>query len=97
VRRRSVDRAPPNENEFQNQSTREARVIVERRRPRGPADAPSEGKGEAASCEDFRCFCGSLLARVTPHGVQLKCRRCKRTMLVPIVGQTSSGRAPPDG
>jgi len=60
-------------------------VIVERRRPRRPDDAPS------ASCEDFRCFCGSLLARVTPHRVQLKWRRCKGTMLVPIVGQASSG------
>jgi hypothetical protein len=72
-------------------------VIVERRRPRRAPDAPLGDDGAGASCEDFRCLCGSLLARVTPHGVQLKCRRCKRTMLVPIVGETSSGRAPPDG
>jgi hypothetical protein len=65
-------------------------MIVERRPSRRPAEP------ERACCEDFRCLCGSLLARVTPHGVQLKCRRCKRTMLVPIVGQSSSGRAPPD-
>jgi phage FluMu protein Com len=33
---------------------------------------------------DCRCLCGSLLARVVEGGVELKCRRCKRTLLVPI-------------
>jgi len=28
--------------------------------------------------------CGSLVARVVADGVELKCRRCKRTLLVPI-------------
>lgn len=65
-------------------------MIVERRPSRHPPDA------ERTECQDFRCCCGSLLARVTPEGVQLKCRRCKRTLLVPIEGQTSSGRAPPE-
>jgi hypothetical protein len=65
-------------------------MIVERRPSRRPAGvAPG-------ACQDFRCCCGSLLARVTPHGVQLKCRRCKRTVLVPIGGQRKSGRAPPE-
>ena len=29
-------------------------------------------------------MCGSLLARVVAGGVELKCRRCKRTLLVPF-------------
>ena len=33
---------------------------------------------------DCRCMCGSLLARVVAGGVELKCRRCKRTLLVPF-------------
>jgi phage FluMu protein Com len=30
-----------------------------------------------APCEDARCGCGSLLARVVDGTVELKCRRCK--------------------
>ena len=33
---------------------------------------------------DCRCLCGSLLARWSDQGVELKCRRCKRTVLVPL-------------
>jgi phage FluMu protein Com len=32
----------------------------------------------------LRCGCGSLLARVVPDGVELKCRRCKRQVIVPF-------------
>ena len=31
-----------------------------------------------------RCDCGSLLARYVDGHVELKCRRCKRTMLIAI-------------
>ena len=31
---------------------------------------------------ELRCDCGSLMARVTAHGVELKCRRCKRLVLL---------------
>lgn len=27
-----------------------------------------------------RCECGNLLARLTPRGVEVKCRRCKRVV-----------------
>ena len=37
--------------------------------------------GDRAEC---RCVCGSLVARVVSDGVELKCRRCKRTLLVSI-------------
>jgi hypothetical protein len=32
----------------------------------------------------FRCLCGSMLARLVPGGVELKCRRCKRQIIVPL-------------
>jgi phage FluMu protein Com len=32
---------------------------------------------------ELRCCCGSLMARVTARGIELKCRRCKRIVLVP--------------
>jgi len=40
--------------------------------------------------DDCRCLCGNLLARLVGDRVELKCRRCKRTHLIPIAG----GRAP---
>jgi len=61
-------------------------MIVERR----PSRRPPVPEGDTT--RDFRCCCGSLLARVTPEGVELKCRRCKRTTLVPITGEPPSGR-----
>lgn len=33
---------------------------------------------------DVRCGCGSLLARRVGSNVELKCRRCKRTLLIPF-------------
>ena len=34
--------------------------------------------------KSFRCLCGSMLARLVPEGVELKCRRCKRQVIVPL-------------
>jgi len=34
-------------------------------------------------CSDERCPCGSLLARLRSSGVELKCRRCKRVVVIP--------------
>lgn len=36
-----------------------------------------------AADDSLRCQCGALLARWVAAGLELKCRRCKRTMLVP--------------
>ena len=38
---------------------------------------------------EVRCLCGSLLARLVPEGVELKCRRCKRTAIVPLTPEFS--------
>jgi phage FluMu protein Com len=43
------------------------------------AATPAVSEGEA-----LRCHCGSLLARLVPGGVELKCRRCKRTVVIAL-------------
>ena len=43
---------------------------------------PTPAAAFAEPASDCRCPCGSLLARLVPQGVELKCRRCKRTVLI---------------
>jgi len=43
---------------------------------------------DARAEHDLRCECGSLMARVTKAGIELKCRRCKRVVVVPVRGMT---------
>ena len=57
--------------------------------PADPANA------DAAEGDDCRCLCGSLLARVVGDRVELKCRRCKRTLLIPLAGGRASAPARP--
>jgi hypothetical protein len=58
------------------------------------AHAPGcDGSRQRASADELRCDCGSLLARWTPEGLELKCRRCKRRIIVPVEG--SPHRPPP--
>lgn len=33
---------------------------------------------------ELRCDCGSLLARLVLAGLELKCRRCKRVLTLPL-------------
>lgn len=33
--------------------------------------------------EELRCLCGSLLARALDEGIELRCRRCKRVVIIP--------------
>jgi hypothetical protein len=46
--------------------------------------SPSEITPAGPEADDCRCLCGSLLARVVDGYVELKCRRCKRTLQVPV-------------
>ena len=49
------------------------------------AHAPGCGGSRGrAGADELRCDCGSLLARWTPDGLELKCRRCKRRTVVPM-------------
>ena len=50
-----------------------------------PAPAPAEG-----AAHDCRCGCGSLLARLRPDGVELKCRRCKRVVMLSFAELSAS-------
>jgi len=53
-----------------------------------PAPAPAE-----SAAHDCRCGCGSLLARLRPDGVELKCRRCKRVVMLSFA-ELSAGEGP---
>jgi len=48
---------------------------------------PGEQETAGTVIEDgaaLRCDCGSLLARLVPQGVEIKCRRCKRRVVIPL-------------
>lgn len=48
---------------------------------------PPSGEARASPSpqeQDCRCECGALLARVVPEGIELKCRRCRRTILLKL-------------
>lgn len=36
------------------------------------------------SITDIRCHCGNLLARWHADGIELKCRRCRRLVMIPF-------------
>lgn len=56
-------------------------VPVGRRAVPRMSAAPLRSGGDPAEC---RCVCGNLVARVVAEGVELKCRRCKRVLLVEV-------------
>jgi phage FluMu protein Com len=37
-----------------------------------------------SGAKPFRCLCGSMLARLVRGGVELKCRRCKRQVIIAL-------------
>ena len=48
---------------------------------------------EPVAADDLlRCLCGALLARWIAAGLELKCRRCKRTTLIPYPKRTAVTR-----
>lgn len=51
---------------------------------RPPMPPAPPGSEERCGPSDLRCACGSLLARRIGDAVELKCRRCKRTVLIPF-------------
>jgi hypothetical protein len=50
---------------------------------------PAKRPVAAATEKPFRCPCGSLLARLVRNGVELKCRKCKRHIIVPLTEEKS--------
>jgi prolyl-tRNA synthetase len=46
---------------------------------------PEQPKTGAKTTDaSLRCCCGNLLARLVAEGVEIKCRRCKRQVILPI-------------
>jgi hypothetical protein len=37
-----------------------------------------------ADCGETRCECGQLIAKVRGQGLELKCKRCKRIVVIPF-------------
>jgi hypothetical protein len=57
--------------------------------------AKAEGaRRDRPNPSECRCLCGSLVARRVPEGVELKCRRCKRTVVLPLDLGGSLARPP---
>jgi hypothetical protein len=57
---------------------------------------PGQGEQETAEMvtkdgDALRCHCGSLLARLVPDGVEIKCRRCKRRVVIALSRSTVEG------
>jgi len=38
----------------------------------------------SADCDETRCECGQLIAKVRKQGLELKCKRCKRIITIPL-------------
>jgi tRNA(Ile2) C34 agmatinyltransferase TiaS len=38
----------------------------------------------SADCDETRCECGQLMAKVQGQGLELKCKRCKRIVVIPF-------------
>jgi phage FluMu protein Com len=38
----------------------------------------------SADCGETRCACGQLIAKVRGQGLELKCKRCKRIIIIPF-------------
>jgi phage FluMu protein Com len=38
----------------------------------------------SADCGETRCECGQLIAKVHGQGLELKCKRCKRIVVIPF-------------
>jgi hypothetical protein len=47
------------------------------------------GEAPTLTRDEMRCSCGNLLARLVTGGVELKCRRCKRTVVLPLEGSSA--------
>ncbi len=35
--------------------------------------------------QELRCKCGNLVAKATHRGIELKCKRCKRIHIIPLI------------
>jgi len=43
---------------------------------------PTTPMSHSADCGETRCECGQLIAKVRGQGLELKCKRCKRIVVI---------------
>jgi hypothetical protein len=48
-----------------------------------PVPRPQADDGLSVAL-DHRCACGALIARLVELGIEIKCRRCRRAVIVPM-------------
>jgi phage FluMu protein Com len=41
-------------------------------------------RGRNTADEEARCECGQLIAKLQQGGIELKCKRCKRIVVIPL-------------
>ena len=46
-----------------------------------------------SSAPDLRCACSNLLARIVAEGIELRCRRCRRYVVVTVPRDAREGAA----
>lgn len=46
-----------------------------------PPKTPTSERGKG---RETRCECGQLIAKVAEGGLELKCKRCKRIVIIPF-------------
>jgi len=46
--------------------------------------ATTSSSSHSADCGETRCECGQLIAKVRGQGLELKCKRCKRIVVIPF-------------
>lgn len=50
---------------------------------------------ERSQAVETRCECGQLIAKVCGQGLELKCKRCKRIIVIPFSAIEGWGTGPP--
>ncbi|RMH37361.1 MAG: hypothetical protein D6690_03050 [Nitrospirae bacterium] len=59
------------------------------RTPKGRRTQTSNITKREFVANEARCHCGQLMAKLTEAGVELKCKRCKRLVLLPFASLQS--------
>jgi len=44
----------------------------------------TSSRSHSDDCSETRCECGQLIAKVRGQGLELKCKRCKRIVVIPF-------------
>jgi len=50
------------------------------------SDTATPAQGHFGCGSEARCECGQLMAKLRQDGIELKCKRCRRIVLLPFAG-----------